>query len=145
MKTSPASTGDLGEFIIAELHKRGISLSKPDELPRLPATWRAITVEIAGAAQELGVGAQGCSLSNVLKFCSSLLSPLRVNCPFSKDNDRNFWFSIDGKQGSCTGTDTGLVISFIPWGVALTVSESNKELHVGFAKLPVNPAGVPHK
>ena len=138
MKTSPSGTGDLGEFIIAELHKRGISLSKPNELPRLPATWRAITVEIAGAAQELGVGAHGCSLDNVLAFCFSLLSPLRMDRPFSKDTDKSFWFSIDGKRGSFTRTDIGLVISFVEWGVSLSVGESDQELHIGFAEHPRN-------
>ena len=142
MKTLPDSTGDLGEFIISELNRRGVPLSKARDLPRLPATWRTVKVEIAGTPKDVGVGAQGCSLGNVLGFCFSLLSPFRVHRPSSKDSDRSFLFTVNGKQGNFTRTDTGLVISFITLGVALTIGESEQELHIGFAEHPRNP-GVP--
>jgi hypothetical protein len=144
MKTSPASTGDLGELIIAELHKRGVAVSKPDGLPRLPATWRPIIVEVAGAAQELGVEAQGCSPDSVVAFFSSLLSPLQVKRADSTDNDSDFWFNMGGRSGKFMKTDMGLVICFAPWGVVVTVAGPSEELHVGFTKVPVKPADVPH-
>jgi hypothetical protein len=134
MNANCETKGDLGEFIISELNRHGVPLRKTCELPRLPAMWRPVTVEIGGAPKELGVRAQGCLVENVVNFCLSLLSPLRVHRPFSKDNDRSFWFSIDGKQGSFTRTDTGLVISFVAWGVTLSIGESGQGLHVGFVE-----------
>jgi len=142
MKASSDTKGDLGEFIISELNRRGVPLSKTDDLPRLPATWRTVTVEISGTPKDVGAGAQGCSLGNVLAFCFSLLSRFRVQRPFSKDNDSNFSFSINGNRGNFTRTDTGLVISFITFGVSLTIGESDQELHIGFAEHPPHP-GVP--
>jgi len=133
MKPSPI-TGDLGEFIVSELGRRGVALFKTADLPRLPATWRTITVEIGGAAKDVGAGAQGCSLDKVLAFCFSLLSSFRVDRPFSNDSDSSFWFSINGKQGNFTRTDTGLVVSFIAWGVSLTISESGQDIFIGFAE-----------
>lgn len=138
MKTSPDSTGDLGQFIISELNKRGVVFSTIADLPRLPATWRMVTVKIAGEDKDVGVRAKGCSLDEVLDFCFSLLTPLRVHRPFSKDNDKSFWFSIDGEQGNFSRTDSGLVISLITIGVALTVAQSDQELFIGFTEHPTN-------
>jgi hypothetical protein len=142
MKTSPDITGDLEEFIILELNRRGVPLSKTSELPRLAATWRTITMEIAGALNDAGVGAQNCSLADVSAFCFSLISPFRVQRPFSRDNERSFWFSIDDKPGSFLRTSEGLVVSFIESNIGLTVAASEHGLFIGFAGHPENP-GVP--
>ena len=144
MKTSPDGAGDLGEFIIAELNRRGVALSKTTDLPRLPATWRTVTVEIAGTPKDLGARVQGCSLADVSAFCFSVFSRLRVHRPGSNDNDRNFFFSVAGGSGHFDTTSTGLVVSFITLGIALTIGESDQELQIGFAEHPRTP-GIPHK
>jgi hypothetical protein len=136
LKPSSAKTGDLGVFIVAELNKRSIPLPKAGEPPRLPATWRTFTIELARKRSGLAVTAQGCRSENVVTVLFSLLSPLRVDRPFSKDNDRNFWFSIDGREGSFSRTDTGLVLSFIAHGVSSKIAESDQKLHLGFSKHP---------
>jgi len=138
MKTSPESTGDLGQLIISELNGRGVALPKPPDPPSLPTTWHTFTLEIRGV-KGLAVRALDCSLDKVADFCFLLLSPFRVYRPFSRDNDRSFWFSVDGKEGSFSRTDTGLVVSFITWGVSLTIGESDEGLHMGFTKHPPNP------
>ena len=144
MKTSPDSTGDLGEFIIAELSRRGVALSKTGDLPRLSATWRTVMVEIAGTPNNLGARVQGCSLAEVSAYCFLVFSRFRVYRAGSNDNDRSFFFSIAGGSGHFDNIGTGLVISFVTLGVALTIGESDQELHIGFAEHSLNP-GVPHK
>ena|SRR5437867_3808264 len=133
MENSPETKGDLGEFIIAELKKRGIPLSKTVDLSDLPATWRTIAVEMAGAPKDVGVGAVGCSWATVVDFLFSLFSRYRVHRPFSNDNDRQFWFTIDGKHGSFARTHTGLVISFLASGFSVIASDTEYGLFVGFA------------
>ncbi len=136
MKPSPASGGDLGEFIVAELNKRGITVSTTGGSPSLPATWRVVTVKIVGAPKDVGVEAQGCSLADACAFCFSLFSGLRVHRPFSNDNDERFFFTIAGGSASFARTSTGLVVSFIKLGVMLTVAGSENGLHVGLADHP---------
>ena len=138
MKASPDSTGDLGEFIVAELDKRGVPLPEASEPSRLPATWRTFTIELEGDRTGLAVAAQGCSWEKVVAFLFTLLSPCRVHRPFSKDNDNSFWFSFDGKEGNFKRTDRRLVILFITCGVSLVVGESQQGLDLGFSKHPTN-------
>jgi hypothetical protein len=140
METSPDSTGDLGEFIISELNKRGVALSMSADLPRLSATWRKVTAEFVSTPKYLGVRVQGGSLADVSAFCFAVFSRFRVHRPRSNDNDRNFFFSAaGGGSGHFDNTGTGLVISFVTLGVALTIGESGQELHIGFAEHPLNP------
>jgi hypothetical protein len=142
MKTSSDTKGDLGQFIISELSRRGVALSnKSDDLPPLSASWRTVTVEIAGTSKDLGARVQGCSLADVSAFCFSVFSRFRVHRP--NDNDGNFFFSVAGVTGHFDHTGTGLVISFITLGVALTIGESDQELHIGFAEHPRSPATPP--
>src|SRR3989442_6359846 len=86
MKTSPYSTGDLGEFIISELNKRGVAVSKTADLPRLSATWRPVTAAFAGTPKDLGARVQACSLADVCSFCFTVFSRFRVHPPGSNDN-----------------------------------------------------------
>jgi hypothetical protein len=139
MKTSSDSKGDLGEFIISELSRRGVALSKTVDLPHLSATWRTVTVGIADTPKDLGARVQGCSLTDVSAFCFLLFSRFRVHRPGSNDNDRNFFFNVAGGSGHFDNTGTGLVISFITLGVILTIGESDQELHIGFAETQRNP------
>jgi hypothetical protein len=144
METSTDSAGDLGEFIISELNKRGVALSKTADLPRLSATWRMVTAEFAGKAKDLGARVQGCPLTDVSAFCFALFSRFRVHQPGSNNNDRNFFFTTAGGSGHFENTGTGLVISFITLGVALTIGESGQKLYIGFAEHPRKP-GCSHK
>ena len=138
MKTSasPDFNGDLGHFIKDELNKRRIPLPKTGDLPRLPATWRTWDIDAGNGRRALAVRAQGCSLDCVVAMLFSLLSPSRVQRAFSKDNDRSFWFSVDGKRGSFNRTDTGLVVSFITCAVTLTIGQDDQEVHIGFSEHP---------
>ena len=137
MNKSPDTKGDVGKFIIAELNSRGIALPNRADLPSLPATWRTITLEIAGAPKNVGVGVDGCSLADVSAFCFSLFSAFRVQRPFSNDNDGSFFFSVNGKPGNYMKTDVGLVVSFITSGVAVTLADSEHGVFIGFAERPV--------
>lgn len=54
-----AMSGDLGDYIFAELNGRGgrgIPLVKSVGLPKIPATWEIVRVEVAGVLCEVGVG-----------------------------------------------------------------------------------------
>ena len=130
----------MGDLILESLRARGVSLSKSKDLPALPARWHPVSIAVAGTPKDVGFAAQGCVLDNVMKFCSLLLSPFREVRPFSNDNERSFWFSVDGKRGSITSTNTGLVISFIAWGISLTIAGNDDEVHIGFAEYPVRPS-----
>jgi len=145
MEPSSDIQGDLGEFIISELRRRGVALSnKMTDFPRMYATWRIVTIEIEDAPMELGARVQGCSFAEVSAFCFSVFSRFRVTRPGSNDNDRSFFFSIAGDSGHVDNTGTGLVISFITLRIALTIGCSDEELHIGFAEHP-RTAGVPKK
>src|SRR6185369_5880564 len=109
MKTSTDTKGDLGEFIMVELERRGFVVSKPGELPRVPATWRIVTVATAASPRSLAAMAQGCSIVEVLAFCFALFSASREERPLS--SDESFFFTIGGGSGHFSRTSTGLVVS----------------------------------
>ena len=134
MNASPATTGDFGEFIVAELTKCGISFPKTIEAFPLPATWQISTIELDQARTGLAVAVQSCSLDKVAGFLFKLLWPLRVHRPFSKDDDSRFWFNIGGNEGSFRRSEGRLTVLFITCEVSLTIAESHQGLDVGISQ-----------
>ena len=135
MGTPSVSEGDLGHYIIAELNRRGgFTVSRTRGLPRLPATWHTVTVELAGVPKDVGALAQGCSFTDVSAFCFSLFAGLRRHRPLSADNDERFVFTIGGGDAHFQKMSTGLVIIFIKQRMTMTIGEYEHGLHVGFTK-----------
>src|SRR6187455_1373020 len=130
MKTSTDTKGDLGEFIMVELERRGIVVSKPRELPKVPATWRIFTAATAASPRTLAATAQACSIAEVLGFCFALFSASREERPLS--SDESFFFSIGGGSGHFSRTGTGLVVSFLAHQQVLTIRKYEHGIHIGF-------------
>jgi hypothetical protein len=124
---------ELGDFILAELNNRGVLIPFVGKVPTLAATWREFEINVPGRDKGLAVEAHGCSFEDACAFCRLLLSPLRLQRRFANDNEESFWFSIDGKEGSFSKTDSALVISFIDLGVGLTIAKAETQLNVGIS------------
>jgi len=135
MDTPSFSEGDLGDYIIAELSRRGgFTVSGTRGLPRLPATWHTVTVELAGVPRDVGASAQGCSFTDVSSFCFLLFAGLRQHRPLSEDNDERFVFTIGGGDAHFQKTSTELAITFIKQRMTMTIAEYEHGLHIGFAE-----------
>lgn len=130
MNTATYIKGDLGEFIMVELERRGIVVSKPGALPKVPATWRIVTVVTAASPRALAATAQGCTIVEVLAFCFSLFSAAREERPLSSDD--SFFFTIVGGSGHFSRTSTGLVVTFLAQQLVLTIRQYEHGIHVGF-------------
>ena len=144
MNASLHTEGDLGDFIVAQLCEWGVVVPLPPLTPALPSVWRQFTPELPNGSHGLALEVTGTSMREIERFCVFLLSPLRTKLsPPAANPDERFRFSIDGKVGGFATTDTGIVVSFLDWGVALSIAEPEEKLIlIGITKHPPDTAGA---
>jgi hypothetical protein len=137
MRKALSSGGDLGEFILAELNRRGIAMRKVTALPQLLATWRSHTTpDVKDRPTCLVLSVRACTFGDIASFCSALFSGSRKESPhvlFTKQSatgttllvnarqqsdrdrkqcDREFDFLITGGSGHFSWSDSGIVVFF---------------------------------
>jgi len=158
MRDSFVTSGDLGEFVVAELQTRGIRMARTPMLPDLPASWRSrMTPDISGRPRSLILDVRGCPFEDISAFCGALFLPfrrgpslaafskqsvtatiLRVNAPRwpktqDSPNDRDFDFEISGGSGHFTRTDSGIAVFFHKFRTTtFAVGETDEGVRISF-------------
>jgi len=154
MKNPPFTSGDLGEFILKELGRRGITLEKGRDLSELLASWRTRTTpDIPERPSSLVLSVRGCTFDDVARLSFALFSQSRNNSPhvlftthnstgttvlvdpLRKETDQEFGFHIPGGSGHFSRTQAGIVVFFhLRKTASFVVAEREKELEIVFTE-----------
>lgn len=115
--------GDIGRFLLAQALGNALVLSADHTIPKLAATWRVQTTQIAGSRQRRVIWAQGSTAEDLSLFFRSLLDALKTSDAQEFRDNASFGFRTASGDYHFFNQANGFAVRF-PSLLAVVVEKS---------------------